>query len=405
MNDRELFGLALGLVEPWFVASVSLDVPARELTIGIDFKRGGTFACPECGVVGCKAYDTADRSWRHLDFFQYRTELRARTPRITCSSCGIKPVNVPWARPGSGFTLLFEALMLQLVGQMPVAAVARQVDEHDTRIWRLVQERVNLALSRQEFSAVKHVAMDETSCKRGHNYISLFADIENAKVLFVADGKGGDTVREFAEDLSKHGGDPQKITDVCCDMSAAYISGVADYLPKAVITFDKFHIVKLLGEAVDKTRREERKLNPEFKGQRYTLLRNPETMSDEQLGVAAFLLERRSNLKAVRAFSLRLSFQELYSQPVGLAEAFLKRWCAAAQRSRVPLVVAFVRTVRAHWTGVLRWFTSRVTNGMLEAINGLVQAAKRRARGYRTTDYMKLVVYLIAGKLDLQVTH
>ena len=253
MQDRELFGLALGLVDPWFVVSVTLDPELHELKIGIDFRRGGEFACTECGEPSCKAYDTDERSWRHLDFFQYRTELTARTPRISCPKCGVKPVGVPWARPGSGFTLLFEALALQLAAHMPVAAVARQVGEHDTRIWRLLRIRIEKALSERDLSEVTRVAMDETSCRRGQNYISLFADLTRPRVLFVTEGRGSGTVGQFAEHLAGHGGDPQKVTDVACDMSPAYIKGVAQSLPQAEITFDKFHVVKILGDAVEGT--------------------------------------------------------------------------------------------------------------------------------------------------------
>src|SRR5712691_9543623 len=114
MEDHELFALALGLVNPWYVDRVTLDIEGRSLKIWIDFERGGVFACPDCAAADCKAYDTQERSWRHLDFFQYQTTLTARTPRITCDRCGVRPAAVPWARAGSGFTLLFEALVLRL---------------------------------------------------------------------------------------------------------------------------------------------------------------------------------------------------------------------------------------------------------------------------------------------------
>ena len=114
METNALFAAALGLAEPWYGAGIDLDPAAKRLEIQLDFRRGGTFTCPACGTGHCKAHDTAERRWRHLDFFQFRTELVARTPRVSCPTCGVHPVAVPWARAGSGFTLLFEALVLAM---------------------------------------------------------------------------------------------------------------------------------------------------------------------------------------------------------------------------------------------------------------------------------------------------
>jgi transposase len=407
MDDRDLFGLALGLSKPWYIDRVTLDVERRELNLWIDFLRGGTFVCPECSAEGCKAYDTQERSWRHLDFFQYRTTLTARTPRLRCDRCGVRPVTVPWARPTSGFTLLMEALILRLAREMPVKALARLVGEHDTKIWRVIDHYVREARSRRDDSKVRAVGVDETASRRGQSYVSLFADMPERRVLFVAEGHDAATVKAFAEDLRAHGGDPERVEEVCADMSAAFQKGVRQSLPKAAITFDKFHVIALANDAVDNTRRSERADHPELKGQRYALLRNPETMSSAQLEFGAKILAK-STLRTARAFHLRLALQEIYLTCTSEKEAAqeLRRWIGWAQRSRIPEMIRVAKTIRQHLPGVLRWFTSGLTNGLLEAINGLVQAAKSRARGYRTTANLANVIYLIAGKLDFALpTH
>jgi transposase len=405
METKELFALALGLPKPWFVSSNELDTEHRRLEIAIDFERGGTFACSECGAVGCKAYDTDERRWRHLNFFQYETILSARVPRVDCSRCGKRPVRVPWAREGSGFTLLFEALVMAMAPHMPVAAMARILGEHDTRLWRVIHHYVDSAREGRDDSQVRRVGVDETSSRRGHTYITLFVDLDAPRVLFATEGKGASTVGRFREDLLLHGGDPDAIEEVCSDMSAAFIKGIGEFLPRASITFDKFHVTKVIGDAVDKTRRSERAEYPELKGQRHALLRNPETMNDEQLQFTSELLLRKTSMKTARAFHLRLVFQDFYRQPSRLAERFLMKWCRWASHSRVDAMVDAARTIRNHWDGILRWFTSRITNGLLEGINSLVQAAKARARGYRTPRNLITMVYLIAGKLELSATH
>ena len=143
MRDTSLLQQALGLAPPWTVSRSDFDPKAHRLDIEIDFAPGSRFACPACGAADCPAYDTERMTWRHLNFFQHEAYLHARVPRVRCDQCGIKTVNVPWARPGSGFTLLFEALVMTMVAAMPVKAVARIVGEHDTRLWRVIHHNMS----------------------------------------------------------------------------------------------------------------------------------------------------------------------------------------------------------------------------------------------------------------------
>ena len=406
METRELFALALGVTEPWYVAKIDLSPEQRRLDIGIDFRRGGTFPCPECGVVGRKGYDSEEKRWRHLNFFQYATMLSARVPRIDCPKCGKRMVEVPWARAGSGFTLLFEALVLAMAPHMPMAAVARLVGEHDTRLWRVVRHYVDTARAARDDSEVRRVGIDETAARRGHDYISLFVDLDGPRVLFGTEGKDAGTVEEFAHDLEDHRGDPDAVSEVCMDMSPAFIKGVGESLPNASITFDRFHVKKIITDAVDKTRREERADYPELKGMRYALLRNEQTMTDAQLDFVSSLLLKKTTMKTARAFHLKMAFDDLYvlASPRA-ARAYLTRWCSWAVRSRVPAMMEAARTIRRHFEGVLRWFTSKITNGVLEGINSLIQAAKAKARGYRSTRNLITMAYLIAGRLQFNETH
>jgi transposase len=254
MRDTSLLQLALGLVPPWAVIRSEFDAEARQLDIHIDFAAGSRFACPCCGAADCPAYDTEQMSWRHLDFFQHQAFLYARVPRVHCTRCGIKTLSVPWARPDSGFTLLFEALVMSLVSAMPVNAVARLVGEHDTRLWRVIHHYVDRARAKADLSTVRRVAIDETAARRGHNYITLFVDIDQARVVFATDGRDAETIAFFADDLTMHGGAPSAIAEVCIDMSPAFIKGIANSLPAAAITFDKFHAVKIVNDAVDQVR-------------------------------------------------------------------------------------------------------------------------------------------------------
>ena len=400
MNENELFQVALGLLPPWLVERCTFEESAGRLDIYLDFPRGSVFPCPVCAVPS-KAYDTSELTWRHLNFFQHQAFLHARTPRVECAQCGVHRVTVPWARPDSGFTLLFEALVVMLVKAMPVRSVARLVGEYDTLIWRIVTHYVEEARSKADYSKVSQVGMDETASRRGQKYVSLFVDMEQRNVLFTTPGKDSSTVAAFAVDLKAHGGDPNAVTEVSADMSKAFAKGVKENLPNAEITFDKFHVVSLINEAVDEVRRLEKKDHPELTGSRYVFLKNPENLTAKQGRKSDSLDLAHSHLKTAKAYRLKLAFQDLYNQPPDQAKSYLDTWYFWATHSRIPAIISVAKTIRYHQAGILRWFTSHINNGILEGINSLVQAAKAKARGYRSDRNLATIIYLIAGKLDL----
>jgi len=402
MRDTQLFQLALGINSPWLVAASDFDANKKRLDIEIDFKAGGHFSCPECEAADCPVHDTTRKTWRHLDFFQHQAFLSARVPRITCKKCGVRQVEVPWARPGSGFTLLFEALAMTLVIHMPVAAAARMLGCHDTKLWRVVHHYVDEAVAELDLAALKRVCIDETAARRGHNYITLFVDIDTRKVVFIAEGRGGGTVAEFADWVDAHNSDASRIKEVCIDMSAAYIAGVGENLTEAEITFDKFHVIKLIGEAVDKVRRAETKSRPELKGSRYLWLKNDVNLSARQMAERTSLA--KANLKTGRAWAMRLAFQDIYKEASrDWASHQFDRWYSWARRSRLEPMKQVAATLKRHQDGILAWFDSRIANGLIEGINSLVQAAKAKARGYRSIRNLKVITYLVAGKLDLKL--
>lgn len=401
MKDLDLFQLALGLESPWQVSSSSFDADKKRLDIRIDFAPGSVFCCPECGQPGMKAYDTSEATWRHLNFFQHETYLTARVPRISCPECGIlKLKSLPWAHRDSGFTLLFEAMIMVMAKSMPVKAIAALVDEHDTRIWRIVHHYVDQAREKEDYSAVTTVGVDETSSKRGHNYVTLFADLATSKVLFATEGKDASTVQRFRDDFAKHKGAPASITEFCSDLSPAFIKGIGENFAHAQLTFDKFHVMQIINNAVDEVRRQEQKERPELKKSRYIWLKNQQNLKAKQRNRLEELSLAKLNLKTARAYRMRLAFQECFNQPVALAESTLKKWYFWATHSRLEPMKEAARTIKRHWSGIVRWFTSGISNGTLEGINSLVQAAKARARGYRTNRNLISMIYLICGKLN-----
>jgi transposase len=408
MDGLGLFTAALGLGEPWRVTGAEFAEQAGRLDLRVAYGRGARFGCPEagCGQARCAVHDTVDKTWRHLDFFQHQAFLHARVPRVRCAEHGVRLVAVPWARPGSGFTMLFEALVLTFAKAMPIRKVAEMVREHDTRVWRVVEHHVHTARAGEDFSAVRRVGMDETSARKGQDYISLFADLDTGRVLFATEGRDAATVGRFAADLAGHGGDPGTVHTTSSDMSTAFIAGIGEHLPNAALTFDRFHVAAKLSQAVDAVRRAEVATRPELKRTRWLWLKNWSRLSPRQRRELLVLLRPSARLATARALRWREDFQAFYQQDPSYATEYLRSWCTRATHSRLQPIKEFVDLVRRHWDGIITWHTSRVSNGLLEGTNSLLQAAKARARGYRNKNKMITIAYLIAGKLPLPtVTH
>jgi transposase len=401
MHDAELFQRALGLVEPWEVVDVRFDAERRRLDLRIDFPKGARFACPECGREGCKVHDTETQTWRHLNFFEHETYLHARVPRVDCPEHGVKRVKVPWARERSDFTLLFEALVMALAKEMPVAAIGRLVGEYDKRIWRIVHHYVDEAVEAQDLAGMEQLGIDDTSFRRGQSYVSVFCDLDpgERRAVFVADGRGQETVEQFAGFLGSHGGDPKRIEEVCQDMSQSYLAGVRENLKRAQVTFDRYHVKQKLSEAIDTVRRAEAKEHKELlKNTRYLWLKRPKNLTPKQLDWLDQLLAQP--LETVRAYEQALKFDDFYELSADAAEEYLRRWVQEAKATELVPLIEFAEMLESHWQGVIRWHHSQVSNGLLEGLNSLVQAAKRRARGYRSTRNYKAMIYLVAGKLN-----
>lgn len=402
MDTNPLFSAALGLTSPWSVVETRFNADARRLDLRLDFPVGSRFRCPDCGRESCPVHDVSEKTWRHHDFWQHQTFLTARVPRVICERCGTHQVTVPWARPGSGFTLLLEALILQLAAHMPVLPIARLLGVDDKTVWRVVHHYVDRAVERIDASTVTQVGIDETSARKRHDYVTLVFDLDRRRLLEVADGKDHTTVADFADFLRDHGGSPEQIREVSCDLSPAFQKGVRENLPNASVTFDRFHVAKILGDALERVRRTEWRTDKTIKGTRYLVLTSSERLGDQQRALLDEALARNANL--AEAYRLKETFRDLYRQTDWKAgRGFLKAWVTMARASKLEPMRKAADTIQNHWQGILRWFSSGLNNGIMEGLNSLIQAAKRKARGYRNHQTFRTIAYLIAGKLDLRV--
>jgi transposase len=316
---------------------------------------------------------------------------------------------VPWTRPGSGFTLLFEAVVLALAPHAPLRAIAERLREHDTRLWRVVTHYTDLGRQREDMSQVKRIGIDETASRRGQRYVSVFVDLDRSKALFATPGREAATVTAFVDDLKAHGGAAANIREVACDMGAGFLKGVSENLAEAGLTLDKFHVTKLVVDAVDQIRREEMRESPMayalLKRSRFALLTNPQNQTERQAKAIAIISFPTLNLKSAKAYRMKLTFQQAYALRGHAGERALRRWCTWAKRCGLAPMKRAATTILKHWDGVISYFRTGLTTAVLEGINSLIQAAKAKARGYRTDRYLIAMIYLLAGKLDFSQTH
>ena len=402
MTDK-LFEMALGIGAPWYVAGTEFNAEARTLTIRVDFKAGTRFSVP--GVSGeHPVYDTVSKRYRHLNFFQHECFLEVRVPRIKLPDGAVRQIEPPWAGKLSGFTLLFEALVLMLCQQMPFAAAARLVGETRHRVAAICERYVELTVAQTDLSGVRQIAIDETSRARGHDYISLAADAVERRVLAVAEGRSIETVETLTAELAARGCMPDQVSSVSIDMSPAFIAGCGEAFPNAQITFDKFHVVWHASTAVDKMRRIEQRTERSLKGLRWSLLKDRSRLSGEAAADLDALIARLTTVRTARAWLYKEQLREILERKqINVVRAMLEHWCTCVMRSKVEPMKEVAALVRKHLQGIVAWAQTRQTNGFLEALNGLFQAAKRRARGFTRMSTIKTVIFLIAGKLDFRV--
>lgn len=248
-------------------------------------------------------------------------------PRVDCKIHGPHTVKVPWARKGSGFTLLFESWVVELAKHISVSKIASMVGENDTRLWPFIRHYVKDARLLADYSKTTAIGIDETS-RKGHNYITVVADLIEKKVIHVASGKDSSTVNGFAEDFKEHNGKAENISVVTCDMSLGFQKGIRENFPNSSMIIDKFHVIKHANEAVDAVRKKEVKDHPILKGTKYLWLKNKDNLTDKQISKKESLNKKR--LKTSRAYAMRLALQEIYqtAKDYEQAEQALKKLCS-----------------------------------------------------------------------------
>ena len=404
MRDQQLYAKILGIKSPWEVTDVKLNLSEKKVEVFLATKAGKRMPCPVCNQP-CPGYDSKERQWRHLDTCQLQTVLVARVPRVECPTHGVHQVSVPWAENNSHFTALFEALVIDWLKEANISAVADNMGLTWEETDGIMQRAVKRGLARREEVLPKRLNVDEKAFRRGHDYVTIVSDPETGTVRYVADERKRASLVEFYQRFEAS--ELRAVVSIAMDMWEPYISATQEYIPDAdeKIAFDKFHVAKHLGDAVDKVRRQEHKQRSSegddtLKGTKYLWLKHPEHIDDNIWDDFQKLCA--SKLKTARAWAIKEAAMEMWdSWSRDEATKRWKKWYGWAIRSRLDPIKSVAKMTKRRKNGIINAIVQRVTNASAEGINSVIQWVKYTARGFRNRERFKNAIYFHLGGLDL----
>ena len=401
--DKMLAG-SLRLEAPWYIigAEFNEEEPAIHIHVGID--KTAALCCPVCGAPTKRyGYEPKERIWRHADCLFYPCYVHCKRPRVLCDKCGTVQVNAPFERKNSRFTLLFEGYAMLLLQDVPRARASRLLRCDEKSLAAILTYWVHDAVNRMDLSDTCSIAMDETSFRHGHKYVTIAVDAVKRRVFDVEPGRDKTAVKNVGEKLERNGGNTKSVNSVTSDMSASYLSAVREVFPNAKQTIDKFHVKQVLLKALDAVRKDEQKESGRKKGlflRRKLFMVSQGRMTDKQRTMVAELSKQYK--KTGRAFRIVRSLDDFYaSTSMVEAQERLDKLYSWMRRCRLKPMKDAALTLRNHGKEILNYFHTRLTNAICEGINAMIQAAKRKARGFHTFEGYAAMIYLVAGKLEL----
>jgi len=403
-NNKSFYEQLLGLAAPWKVVDVELDTSTQEVRVRVEHS-GAKLCCPTCGKPGVRGA-TRERRWRHLNTCEFRTFIICGIPRVECREHGTLQIPVPWAEPHSRFTCSLERFAIDVLLATTITDAARLTGLSWNQLSRIQERAVERGLARRKARPVSFIGVDETSFRKRHNYMTIVTDLNGDTVEYVSEGRGESSLSSFYEGLGP--GRCAEIDAIAMDMSGPYIAATMKHVPFAEgkIAFDKFHVAKHLGDAVNKVRRaEHRSLMKEgddrLKGSRHLWLTNPENMSKERW--QGFARLRNSALKTSKAWAFKETAMELWHYVHrGWATRQWKAWIQWALRSRLEPVKKVAAMIKRHLFGIINAVLLGVTSAGAEGMNSKIQKLKSNANGYRSPTRFKNAILFHFGGLDLR---
>lgn len=410
MQDKELYRQLLGLIPPWFVEDVRLDIKGKRVDVFVGHPDEILWPCPVCKKEHPLKDHSDERLWRHLDTCQCKTYLHARPPRVNCPEHGILQVKLPWAEDMARFTAVFERFAIDVLQECSIFGATEILNISWDEAFHIMDKAVNRGLGRKDDSVPPFMGIDEKAVAKGQQYMTIVDDIQKGIVDHVCETRTKQCLVDYFKTKSVER--LSEIKAIATDMWDPYVSAINECVPdgEEKIVFDKYHVLKYLGEAVDDVRKEEHKSLTEvgidiLKGTKYLWLYNEKNIpckSKEHFDVLKSL-----NLKTGRAWAIKELFRELYEYSYAAhAERFWKKWYNWATHSKLTPIVEAAKTLGRHIKNILTYFRHPITNATSEGLNSKIQTIKKQSYGFSNPEHFKMAIYFHCGGLDLYpVTH
>lgn len=405
MQDTELYARILGLLPPWRVSKVVLNLEQGRVDVWAEEDAHWEWKCPQCGRPA-PVYDHGEeQSWRHLDTCQYETHLHARLVRTNCAEHGVKQVPAAWAGPRMKFTLLFEGRVIDTLKECDTLGATRLLGTNWDETWSVVERAVTRGQERKERRVPEYIGVDEKAFAKRHRYQTVVCDLQAGTVEYVVDDRKQESLESYYAQFTT--AELSGIKAIALDMWEPFIAATTACVPQAgeKMVFDRFHVTRYVTEAVDKVRRQESAAlakagDESLKGTRYLWLTNLERLSEKQWQDFAAL--KRVNLKTGRAWALKESLRPFWdSGQEGRARRLFRRWYFWATHSRLAPMISAAKTLHRHLGNILTYFKHRITNATAEGLNSKIQMVKEMACGFRNREHYKTAIYFHCGGLDL----
>jgi transposase len=405
MKDTEFFSDLLGIKFPWYIERVATDHQLKRVDIWLAHVPGVEFPCPECQAFH-SVYDHApEREIRHLNTCQMATYLHVRVPRVSCSTHGIKQIVSGLGDDNAKITYEFERLVLDLEQECSVESVCRlvQVDWH--LAWRIYERAVERGLARKPHRLPERIGVDEKSFARGHQYESLVYDLDRGTVEYVVDDREQESLERFFAQYTTP--ELNHVQAIAMDMWDPYFAATKAYVPDAdkKITFDRYHVMKIVLDAVDKVRKEEHQHlleqgNDILKGTKYLWLWNEENVPDYRR--EEFKRFQSLDLKVCRARAIKENLRHLWSYcREGWMRNYFADWYHWATHSRLQPIIKAAKTLKAHLDNIVTYARHHITNALGESLNSKIEKVKRLACGFRNRAHYRTAIFFHCGGLDL----
>jgi len=405
MKDTELYSRLLGIKRPWHVKEVRYGEAPERIDVYVDHEPGILLPCPECDEFSSVYDHMEERQWQHLHTCHVPTFIHARLPRIKCKEHGVRCIISEWAESGSDMTMAFEKYVIDLEKECNIIGVSRLTGLSWDRCWTVMERAVRRGTRRKERGIPVRMGVDEKSFARRHKYETLVCDMDQRTIEYVGDTRRQEALAAYYKQFSKE--EREQVEAVAMDMWDPYIAATREAIPEAEkkIVFDRFHVMRLMIEAVDKVRRWEHKELMEqerksLKGTKYLWLYSKENVPPQRLG--EFRQLQSMDLKVGRAWAIKENLRNLWNYSyLGWALKFFRKWYFWATHSRLEPVIKAAKTIKRHLTNILTYLKHRITNALSEALNAKIEKVKRMACGYRNRDHYKTAIYFHCGGLDM----